>query len=83
VNGPETSQANGYQSDAEILSPCDKEPHSQLVSVVIPDTIEWMIPFLVFRSMERRREIATCACIQKAVLARLDEKLHGGRVSLS
>jgi glycosyltransferase involved in cell wall biosynthesis len=33
---PESSQANGYQSDANKLRECDKESHSQLVSVVIP-----------------------------------------------
>jgi glycosyltransferase involved in cell wall biosynthesis len=32
----ESSQANGYQSDAKILPACDKESHSHLVSVVIP-----------------------------------------------
>jgi glycosyltransferase involved in cell wall biosynthesis len=33
---PESSRANGYQSDAKVLPACDKESHSHLVSVVIP-----------------------------------------------
>jgi glycosyltransferase involved in cell wall biosynthesis len=33
---PQSSQANGYQSDANKLHDCDKESRSQLVSVVIP-----------------------------------------------